>query len=68
MSKKKENEEKKFNSDNKYTTEAHQSQFEKELQEDYGYELTEEFRGILEKDFYCVIEDFYETYEDDTEL
>ena len=54
--------------EDKYTTEAHQSQFEKELQEDYGYELTEEFRGILEKKCYCVIEDFYETYENDTEL
>ena len=54
--------------EDKYTTEAHQAQFEKELQEDYGYELTEEFRKELEKRFYCVIEDFYETYENDTEL
>jgi len=54
--------------EDKYTTEAHQAQFEKELQEDYGYELTEEFRGILEKKFYCAIEDFYEIYENNTEL
>ena len=40
---------------------AHQIQFEKELQEDYGYELTEEFRKELDDNFYCVIEDFYET-------
>ena len=53
--------------EDKYTTEAHQSQFEKELQEDYGYELTEEFRKELEEKFYCVIEDFYETYENDPE-
>ena len=25
--------------DDKYTTEAHQIQFEKELQEDYGYDM-----------------------------
>ena len=31
-----------------YTTEGHQVQFEKELQEDYGYELTEEFKKGLE--------------------
>ena len=47
--------------EDKYTTEAHQTQFEKELQEDYGYELTEEFRKELDNNFYCVIEDFYET-------
>jgi len=47
--------------EDKYTTEAHQIQFEKELQEDYGYELTEEFRKELDDNFYCVIEDFYET-------
>ena len=51
-----------------YTTEAHKAQFEKELQEDYGYELTEEFRMELEEKYYCVIEDFYETYENDQEL
>ena len=45
-----------------YSTQAHQSQFEKELQDDYGYELTEEFRKELEEKFYCVIEDFYETF------
>ena len=54
--------------EDKYTTEAHQSQFEKELQEDYGYEVTEELRKELEDNFYCVIEDFYETYEHNTEL
>merc|ERR1712023_224237 len=50
-----------------YTTEGHQCQFEKELEEDYGYEMTEEFRKELEEKFYCVIEDFYETYENDPE-
>jgi len=55
--------------EDKYNMEAHQAQFEKELQEDYGYELTEEFRKKLEeKKCYCAIEDFYETYENDTEL
>merc|ERR1712227_1109036 len=52
----------------KYTTEDHQAQFEKELEEDYGYELTESFRKELEVKFYCVIEDFYETYEHNTEI
>merc|ERR1711918_222098 len=46
-----------------YTPEAHQTQFEKELEKDYGYEMTEEFRKELGEKFYCVIEDFYETYE-----
>merc|ERR1712137_133812 len=46
-----------------YTSQAHQAQFEKELEEDYGYEMTEEFRKELGEKFYCVIEDFYETYE-----
>ena len=50
------------------TTEDHQAQFENELQEDYGYELTENFRKELEGKFYCVIEDFYETYEHNTEI
>jgi hypothetical protein len=49
--------------EDKYTTEAHQSQFEKELEEDYGYELTEEFRGILEKDYYSQLEIFYDVFE-----
>merc|ERR1712023_316829 len=49
--------------EDKYTTEDHQAQFEKELQEDYGYELTENFRKELEEKFYCVIEDFYDTIE-----
>ena len=53
--------------EDKYTTEVHQSQFEKELQEDYGYELTEEFRKQLEEKFYCAIEDFYETFKTDLE-
>jgi hypothetical protein len=53
--------------EDKYTTEAHQIQFEKELQEDYGYELTEEFRKELEEKFHCVIEDFYETFKTDLE-
>jgi len=46
----------------KYTTEAHQSQFEKELQEDSRYELTEEFRGIFDKDYYSQLESFYDVY------
>ena len=49
--------------EDKYTTEAHQAQFEKELQEDYGYELTEEFQGILEKDYYSQLEIFYDVFE-----
>jgi hypothetical protein len=49
--------------EDKYTTEAHQSQFEKELEEDYGYELTEEFRGILEEDYYSELEIFYDVFE-----
>ena len=49
--------------EDKYTTEAHQIQFEKELQEDYGYELTEEFKGILEKDYYSQFEYFYDVFE-----
>merc|ERR1712196_91330 len=48
--------------EDKYTTEAHQSQFEKELEEDYGYELTEEFRKELEDRIYCAIEDFYDAF------
>jgi hypothetical protein len=51
--------------EDKYTTEVHQIQFEKELQEDYGYELIEEFQKELEDSFYCVIEDFYETIKTD---
>ena len=53
--------------EDQYTTEAHRIQFEKELQEDYGYELTEEFRKELEEKFYCAIEDFYETFKTDLE-
>ena len=53
--------------EDQYSTEAHQIQFEKELQEDYGYELTEEFRKELEEKFYCAIEDFYETFKTDLE-
>ena len=45
-----------------YTTDAHQKQFEKELVEEYGYDITEEFRNELKQKFYCVIEDFYEIY------
>ncbi len=48
--------------DNHYSQEAHQTQFEKELQEHYGYELTEEFRKELEEKFYCEIEDFHDTF------
>ena len=39
------------------------AQFEKELQEDFGYELTEEFQGILEKDYYSQLEIFYDVFE-----
>ena len=53
--------------DDKYTTEAHQIQFEKELQMDYGYKLTEEFRKELEDSFYCVIEEFYEAIKSEVE-
>ena len=49
--------------EDRYTTEAHQSQFEKELQEDYGYELTEEFRKELEENFYSQLDYFYDVFE-----
>ncbi len=45
-----------------YSTEDHQAQFEKELEEDYGYEMTDVFRKELDEMFYCVIEEFYETF------
>ena len=48
--------------EDQYTTEAHKNKFEKELQDNYGYELTEEFRKELEEKFYCEIEDFYEVF------
>ena len=47
----------------KYATEAHQTQFEKELQKDYGYELTEEFRKELEEKFYSQLDYFYDVFE-----
>ena len=51
-----------------HSTQGHQAQFEKELQDDYGYKLTEEFRKELEEKFYCAIKDFYGTFQNDTEL
>ena len=50
-----------------YSLEAHQAQFEKELEEDYGYEMTEEFRKELEDRIYCAIEDFDKTFKTDLE-
>ena len=38
--------------EDKYTTENHRTQFEKELEEDYGYEFTEEFQKELEDSLY----------------
>ena len=49
--------------DDKYTTETHQIQFEKELQMDYGYKLTEEFRKELEEKFYSELDYFYDVFE-----
>ena len=49
--------------EDKYSTEAHQIQFEKELQEDYGYEVTEEVRKEFEERFYCDLEIFYDVFE-----
>ena len=45
-----------------YNTSTHQTMFERELQEDYGYELTIEFKKELEQKFYSQMEYFYETY------
>jgi len=45
-----------------YTREIHQSQYENELQNDYGYELTKEFRKELEEKFYSQLVYFYENY------
>ena len=47
---------------NKYSTDDHQKTFEKELQDDYGYEMTTEFQNQLKENFYCEIDYFYETY------
>ena len=52
----------------KYTTDAHQKQFEKELVEDYGYEMTHIFRNELEQKFYSEIEYFYDTYESQVQV
>ena len=49
--------------DDKYTREAHQFQLEKELQMDYGYKLTEEFRKELEEKFYSQLDYFYDVFE-----